>query len=179
MKKHYSLIFLLLTTIIILCTILIFMVHKNNKLINIVNSNTLTVDSLILSKTEIIDEEPPTLNNVYNTILSYDIDNPKVVLAQAILESGWMSSHKHNNLFGMAYPRVRVTTALFTSPCHYAHYASWEDSILDYKYYQDYNHLRGLSEDDYLDYLQRNYADDPQYSKKLKSIIKSLKSYNI
>ena len=98
---------------------------------------------------------------------------PHIVLAQAILETGYYESriyNENNNLFGMKQARARATTALGTQLGH-AYYNNWKESVTDYALYQAayLNKLR--TEKKYLSYLDRNYAEAKDYDKKLEVII--------
>ena len=98
---------------------------------------------------------------------------PHIVLAQAILETGYYESrifNENNNLFGMKQARARATTSLGTELGH-AYYDNWKQSVVDYAFYQAayLNKLR--TEKKYLNYLERNYAESKNYDKKLINII--------
>ena len=100
-----------------------------------------------------------------------DVKHQKIVVQQAILETGYFTSMVftvNNNLFGMRHPRVRNTLSL-GSNLHHARYAHWTDSIEDYILWQDYNNK--LIEDCYYTFLKKvEYATDVRYIKKLKTI---------
>ena len=90
-------------------------------------------DSLFVN----IDTTGVTYENLYAEIIKKEIKFPKIVWAQAILESGHFKSSvfkTNNNLFGMMMPRKRKTVAL-SSPSVYAKYESWQASVYDYKLY--------------------------------------------
>ena len=98
---------------------------------------------------------------------------PHIVLAQAILETGYYESRiyqENNNLFGMKQARARATTAKGTQLGH-AYYDHWKESVTDYALYQAayLNKLR--TEKKYLNYLDRNYAEASNYDKHLVDII--------
>lgn len=101
---------------------------------------------------------------------------PEIVYAQAVLESGNFKSTiflESNNLFGMRLACSRPTTALSKSRGH-ALYDSWMMSTIDYALFQSAFLRKIRTSDDYLDYLSKNYAEDPLYIEKLKRIIKKL-----
>lgn len=98
---------------------------------------------------------------------------PHIVLAQAILETGYYDSRvfkENNNLFGMKQARARATTAKGTQLGH-AYYDHWKESVTDYALYQAayLNKLR--TETRYLNYLDRNYAEAKNYDQALQQII--------
>lgn len=127
----------------------------------------------------------PALNetNLFNEIKQQGIICESHVLAQAKLESYYMTSHlckRANNLFGMRYPGRRPTTAIgvylqgkdtiiygtrdelrkYLKQPTYAVYASWVDAVKDYKLWQD-NAFK--VEEKYLSFLNRIYAEAPEY----------------
>ena len=111
--------------------------------------------------------------NLLRVIKQIGIAYPDVVLAQARLETGNFTSkvfRENNNLFGMKLPRVRNTTAIGEQNSH-ADYASWRQSIADYKLWQD-DVIAGIkSKRQYLSYLSKNYAEDKKYINKLKKML--------
>lgn len=106
-----------------------------------------------------------------------NVKYPYIVLAQAKLETGNFTSlvfKQNNNLFGMKQAKQRATTCKGTFFNH-AKYNSWKDSVLDYALYSS-KHLNKISsEEQYISYLGEHYAQDPNYSSKLKKIIKKEK----
>ena len=51
-----------------------------------------------------------TIPNLYQEIIRNGIKHPKIVLAQAILETGWFRSplcRNRHNLFGLTNPKTR------------------------------------------------------------------------
>jgi uncharacterized FlgJ-related protein len=98
---------------------------------------------------------------------------PYIVLAQSKLETGNFTSkifRENNNLFGMREAKQRITTAQGTENNH-AYYHSWQESILDYAFYQC-RYLSGINtEEQYFNYLKQSYAEDPSYVNRLQTII--------
>lgn len=103
-----------------------------------------------------------------------NVKHPHIVLAQAILETGTFNSdifRQNHNLFGMKQAKIRVCTAKGTNLGH-AYYDNWVESVYDYALYQS-SYLRDLkSEKAYFNYLGSNYAEDPNYVKSLKRVIR-------
>ena len=103
-----------------------------------------------------------------------NVKYPHIVMAQSLIETGNFESKifkENNNLFGMKQARTRVNTAKGTQYRH-AYYDSWQESVYDYAFYQC-RYLSSLhTEDEYLNYLSRSYAEDPNYVSKIKSLIK-------
>jgi hypothetical protein len=102
-----------------------------------------------------------------------NIKFPNIVKAQSQLETGYYSSEVfkvNHNLFGMKVAKLRPTTALGENLGH-AYYHNWRSSVLDYAFYST-AYLRDLkTEEDYYAYLSANYAEDPNYIIKLKTIV--------
>ncbi len=138
-----------------------------------------------INKTNAEKDSVPALNeeNLYAEIKRQGIICESHVLAQAKLESYYMTSHlckRANNLFGMRYPGRRPTTAIgvylqgenkiiygerdelrkYLKKPTYAVYASWVDAVKDYKLWQD-NAFK--VEQKYLSFLNRIYAEAPDY----------------
>lgn len=117
-----------------------------------------------------------TYSNLYQEIILNSVKFPEVVFAQALLESGNFTSNvfkTENNLFGMKYPRRRITTALEKGETGYANYIHWTKSVIDYKLWQQQNlkNKNIQTQTEYLNYLSRVYAEDKNYIRKLKSFI--------
>ena len=105
---------------------------------------------------------------------------PEIVYAQAVLESGHFKSKSFsvgNNLFGMKVASIRPTTNSGEYLKH-AKYSSWEQSVYDYALYQSTFVFKIKSKKDYYQYLKNNYAGDPTYVEKLKSIV-SKEEFNV
>lgn len=100
---------------------------------------------------------------------------PHIVMAQAMIESGHFQSNifrTNHNLFGMKQARARCTTAKGTELNH-AYYHNWRESVYDYAFFQSryLNDLR--TEDQYLEYLDKNYAEAPEYDKAILKVIEN------
>jgi flagellum-specific peptidoglycan hydrolase FlgJ len=121
-----------------------------------------------------------TEDNLKNLISKLHLKYPEIVYAQAVLESGHFKSQSFkigNNLFGMkkAYRRPSVNIGEYLK---HAKYYSWEESVIDYGLYQATFIFTIKSKEDYFNYLKKNYAGDPEYITKLKTIINNEKSNN-
>jgi len=111
---------------------------------------------------------------LYFEILDNDIKYPDIVFAQAVLESGYMTSYiftENKNLFGMRYPERRETTAIGRNR-GYSRYDCWTDSVEDYKLFQEFLFRnKEKSREEYFSFLSRIYAEDPNYVFFIKKII--------
>lgn len=113
--------------------------------------------------------------NLSNMLVDLNVRYPHIVMAQAIIESGHFQSNifrSNHNLFGMKQARARCTTAKGTELNH-AYYENWKESVYDYAFFQSryLNDLR--TESQYLDYLDRNYAEAPEYDKAILRVIEN------
>ncbi len=109
-----------------------------------------------------------TIESLIAEILKNGIKHPRVVLAQAILETGWFKSrvcHTHNNLFGLRQPWDGA----------YFKFKRWQDSVKAYRTKVQYKYKGGP----YLRWLKDlGYAEDPNYTDKLKILLAGpLKDY--
>ncbi len=104
-----------------------------------------------------------TIPNLYKEIIRNGILYPKIVLAQAILETGWVRSsvcrNKHN-LFGLTNPRTGK----------YYEFNHWTESVRAYYTKVQYKYKGG----NYLLWLDEiGYAEDPRYVYEIIKILKS------
>ena len=121
--------------------------------------------------------KPITGSSLVELIEQMNIQHPKIVVAQAIIESGHFKSklfQVNHNLFGMrkAYqrPTTRIPANIDFYYESYAYYHNWQYSVFDYALWQS-SFARNLSETEYLDLLKRTYAEDDEYISKIKTII--------
>ena len=103
-----------------------------------------------------------TIPNLYKEIIRNGILYPKIVLAQAILETGWFRSsvcrNKHN-LFGLTNPRTGK----------YYEFNYWTESVRAYYTKVQYKYKGG----NYLLWLdETGYAKDPRYVREIIQVLK-------
>ena len=108
-----------------------------------------------------------TTNDVLKELKKQDVKFPEIVLAQSLLETGWYQcsgcSMDVNNLFGLYNSKEKK----------YFPYANWKESIGGYKRGIQYKYKSG----DYYKFLDEiGYASDPQYTIKLKQLVKKIKN---
>lgn len=105
-----------------------------------------------------------TVPNVLREIHRNGIRHPKIVLAQAILETGWFTSsvcRNKNNLFGLTNPRTG----------NYYEFGHWTDSVRAYYSRVQYRYKGG----NYLLWLRDiGYAEDPGYIRAVIRILRQL-----
>lgn len=105
-----------------------------------------------------------SIKDLYKEIIDNDIHHPKIVLAQAILETGWFKSsvcRNKGNLFGLTNPRTG----------QYYEFRHWKESVKAYKTKVQYKYKGG----NYLLWLRDiGYAEDPRY---ISSLVKILEQH--
>lgn len=106
-----------------------------------------------------------SVQEVWDEIIKNDIKHPEVVLRQAIWESGWFKCKNcgysiNNNLFGFQNGKK--------------YYDSWQESVADYKKWQDKNYKcqDSCTDATYYDFIVKiGYAENgTKYIKALKSL---------
>lgn len=133
----------------------------------------------------IVREETQVVHNVISLFKQHmekiGINRPNVVMAQIVLETNYLSSkiYKENhNLFGMKESVFRNHD--IGSQYGHALYPNTNASLLDYRDWQRAMGGHNIESDEeylyFLDHLpgNRRYATDPNYTDKLKNIIKIL-----
>lgn len=111
-----------------------------------------------------------TIPNLYQEIIRNGIRHPKIVLAQAILETGWFRSplcRNRHNLFGLTDPKTGK----------YYEFNHWTESVRAYYTKVQYRYCQknqtSTSDVDYLKWLQQiGYAEAPMYIQSVKEIMK-------
>jgi flagellar rod assembly protein/muramidase flgJ len=111
--------------------------------------------------------DSPNDTSVYKALLYFDIPNPKVVLAQAKLETGHYRKVPGGNLFGL---RQRNGS--------YMRFGHWTESILSYKKYISSKYKGDENNtENYLEFLSNlGYAESPNYNRVLRIIVKNVEN---
>lgn len=122
--------------------------------------------------------DPFSEQKVLDYLKELHVKYPNIAIAQMKLESANGTSlvfREGNNLFGMKMAEKRPTTALGTRNNH-AYYNHWRQSVIDYALWQSFvsNPENISSEEEWLNYVGRMYAEDNSYRKKLVIIRDSL-----
>ena len=109
---------------------------------------------------------PPelTIPNLYAEIIRNGIQHPKIVLVQAILETGWFTSticrNKHN-LFGLTNPQTGK----------YFEFSHWTESVRAYYTKVQYRYKGG----NYLLWLRDiGYAENPNYIQEVIGVLRMI-----
>ena len=105
-----------------------------------------------------------TIPNLYQEIIRNGIRHPKIVLAQAILETGWFRSplcRNRHNLFGLTNPKTGK----------YYEFNHWTESVRAYYTKVQYKYKGG----NYLLWLHKiGYAEDPMYIREVAQVLKKI-----
>lgn len=115
--------------------------------------------------------------------------DPRIVVAQAVLETGWGSSIKGNNLFGIKSHGKKDVLMVQTQEVvdggrtkvrdSFRQYSSYDDSIIDYGIFLQQNKrykpmLQAATLREQVEALGKSgYATDPEYADKVMAIAKS------
>ena len=142
---------------------------KDTLIIGLDNQKKLEIKTELQKKTDDITKSENhlpelTIPNLYKEIIRNGILYPKIVLAQAILETGWFRSsvcrNKHN-LFGLTNPRTGK----------YYEFNHWTESVRAYYTKVQYKYKSG----NYLLWLDEiGYAEDPKYIIAVENLLKLL-----
>lgn len=104
-----------------------------------------------------------TIPNLYQEIIRNGIQHPRIVLAQAILETGWFRSplcRNRHNLFGLTNPKTGK----------YYEFNHWTESVRAYYTKVQYKYKGG----NYLMWLHKiGYAEDPRYVREVIHILET------
>ena len=105
-----------------------------------------------------------TIPNLYQEIIRNGIQHPRIVLAQAILETGWFRSplcRNRHNLFGLTNPKTGK----------YYEFNHWTESVRAYYTKVQYKYKGG----NYLQWLRDiGYAEDPRYVREGIKVLKTI-----
>jgi len=130
------------------------------------NKKIKVVKKVIKDTTDVVAVDSSKLDRelLVSYILKKNIQHPEIAYAIVRQESNMCSGlfKSNKNLFGMRHPGVRPTKSL-GSKKGFAHFESWQHSVLDYKLYLEFVQGHKMTKEQYLSHLDRNYAH-PGYS---------------
>lgn len=123
-------------------------------------------------------EDSLNIKNLTMAVWSLPFKHKDIIVAQAVLETGWFKSNhcvNNNNLFGMKRCYSRMTTADSVID-GYSHYPNWRMSVVDYYLLQSTRESIIKSDRaSYFNYLDKVYSEvGHEYSRQLKDIIARL-----
>lgn len=114
----------------------------------------------ILGGIDSYSDDSLTIDNLYKVLNEYNVKFKKIVVAQALLETGNFSSdlcRQHHNIFGLRHP----------SDGSYYEFSNWKDCVRAYRDDVQYKYMEG----DYYRFLKHiRYAEDRCYTRKVKVI---------
>lgn len=157
---------LLLTSILVCCLLIANNINK----VNFISEET---KAIILKEADKENEFSEKKLKAY--LLELNIKYPHIVMAQAKIETGNFTSQifkENNNLFGMKVANKRPSTNKGEQYNH-AYYNNWKESVVDYAFFAAAYLNKIKTEDEYLEYLRQNYAEDTTYVSKIINIVKS------
>jgi uncharacterized FlgJ-related protein len=163
-----NIVVILLSTILVATSVIGYVMFTKVNQIKYITQETKAV---IIRENEKEKEFSP--ENLKYQILKFGIKYPRVVYAQAILESNTFKSNifkVNNNLFGLKKAYRRPTTSQ-NSDLNHAYYNDWIECVVDYGFYQSQYSGSIRSEEEYLKLLGESYAEDPHYVERLKQIM--------
>lgn len=127
----------------------------------------------------VIQKDLTPLEFIYEKAQSLKIKHSDIFLAQCVLETAHFTSNlfvENNNIAGMKHPDWRSVTSIGPDENGNAKYQSVEDAVIDYALWQSNALKLQVTRDEFLAYLDKRYAEDPQYASKVTRIAASLKS---
>lgn len=113
---------------------------------------------------------------LYNHLLMMRAPHAKIMLAQAKHESSNYTSSlfkRAHNLFGMKVATSRVTTGGGDSGS-YKFYSNWTEGLDDYIFWQFAHNTDKMTDTEYLSYVGKVYAEDPNYLLKIDKLLKTI-----
>lgn len=168
-------------SLILTIVIMVFIIKCNNNLKRIVTAENKHITYVINTQDTVIESDNyKDINTIYQYIKSVNIKYPEVVISQIILETGNLTHNdivKTNNLFGMKCAKSRPHTYKSCSN-DYAVYSTWKHSVLDYALYQS-KYIGSKTENEWIEFLAKNYAEDSKYANKIRKVKSQLKDYGI
>jgi uncharacterized FlgJ-related protein len=154
----------ILGSILILFIIILHFIHPDEE-----NNYDINIESVLLINSPNNFSEDKLINMLSKINLPY----PHITLAQAKLETGNFTSkifNENHNIFGQREAKVRINLAKGTQYNH-AYYNNWEESVLDYALWYSTYAYKCKTEDQLYQLLDKIYAEDSSYSRKLKIIV--------
>jgi hypothetical protein len=134
-----------------------------------------------VNETDVIKSSDCNKQTVLMALRNLDIQFKDVVFAQIMLESGDLNSRlfkRNNNMLGMKQPSKRETTSLGKTN-GYATYGDWYSCLEDYVLYQkSILSKKHLTKKQYIAYISKHYAKDPEYKHKIETKIEEYLALN-
>ena len=162
---------------------IIFMILFNINQTNqraIINSLSLdNIDIKLISDSGINSDSIEPINDsiLYVYLKEIRVEHPKIILAQAKLESSNYTSNLfkvNNNLFGMKDVQERTSVGLHGNE-NFSYYRNWKASVIDYIFWE-IKYGQNLTDDQYLLLCNKVYCpENLNYTSLIKKIISQMK----
>jgi len=113
---------------------------------------------------------------LYQYLLSIRAPHAKVMLIQALIESGEFKSllfRKNHNLFGMKLVTSRASSTP-NSNAGYQSYNTWTESVTDFILWEYSRGIETLNDQEFINFLSKIYAEDPNYALKIRKKLKEI-----
>lgn len=132
-------------------------------------SDSNPIEKEVLKTEKVSHLDLPVRERIMYYLIKHEVKHPRIVFAQCLYETGHLKSvifKENNNLFGMKKSYHRPSTSNGVNRGH-ARYLDLEDSVKDYKIYQDKYYHGG----DYYTFLAGSgYSTNKSYCKTLRNI---------
>lgn len=118
---------------------------------------------------------------LYRYLLDIRSKHPEIILIQSKIESNNYRSSLflyNNNLLGMKVSGSR-TSINNGQRAGYQKYSTWRQCINDYVLWGYSHNFDQLGENEYINLLQKIYAEDPNYGFKIKKMLKEINFENL
>jgi hypothetical protein len=162
---------------ILLINALMFSVGYHSKETTNINMLTSTEEKIILIKANEIKNNNFTPKELREYLYDLNIKYPWIAYSQALIESAHFTSpvwRNNHNLIGMKKSTLRATKNKGTELNH-AYFDNWKDCVDDYALWYNRYRICDLNEKQYMEFLQKNYAESTEYLKLLNKIIPTVK----
>jgi len=160
---------------ILLLTNFIFLIGKGNELNDRLSIN-FKVPNELQSVKNINNDSIISQKILYQYLLSIRAPHAKVMLIQALIESGEFKSSlfkKNHNLFGMKIVTSRASSTP-NSNAGFQSYGTWTESVTDFILWEYSRGIETMNNQEFIGYLSKIYAEDPNYALKIRKKLKEI-----
>ena len=167
----------LLVVLVVSLNILMFCIGYISKESSNINMLTNTEEKIIMIKANEIENNSFTPKKYREYLDHLNIKYPWIAYSQSLIESAHFTSpvwKNNHNLLGLRKSTLRATKNKGTELNH-AYFDTWKDCVDDYALWYNRYRICDLNETQYLEFLQKNYAQSPEYMKLLLKIIPTVK----
>lgn len=164
----------------VLLSIMVFS-FNSGKEVNDKLSMKLNLPNDVVSTMDLPGDTTLTSKRLYNFLLDMRAPFPEILTCQALHESASFTSplyRRQSNMFGMKSSMVRPAVG-DNNKIYQDYKGDWQKSVVDYVLWILTNRVDQLSENDYIEYLGRRYAEDPLYKEKIRKKLKEIDFKNL